>query len=217
MSEISKRAEQVSTLTGILAVVLWIVGVAVMGSVHVAIPGGLPEEGANAVLRHFQANEDSVVSGSWLFMIGAVAFIWFAGILRSRLLAAEGGEGTFSAIAFAGGIATGIFALGMPSGGLIAALGINHLDASAALALNAVEGVFFVGAELSAIILVLATSTVAVRTGIFARWWAGAGFLLALWLVIAPIGWVGLLVGLPVWTIGTSVMLLRRLDRVTRR
>lgn len=213
-SGMSNRAERVFTLTGILAVVLWIGGIAIMGTDHVALPGGLPEEGADAVLQHFRANEDSVVSGSWLFMVGSVAFIWFAGLLRSRLVVAEDDEATFSAIAFAGGVATGIFAIGMPLGGLIAALGIDHVDASVAQALNAVEGVFFVGAELSAIVLVGATSVAVLRTGVLPRWWAGAGALLAVWLVILPIGWVGLLVGLPVWTIGTSLILLRRVDRV---
>jgi hypothetical protein len=205
--------DRVSALTGILAVILWIGGVAVMGTDHLALPGGLPEEGAGAVLEHLRANQDSVVSGSWLFMVGSVAFIWFAGMLRSRLIAPEGGVGTFTAIAFGGGVATGALSLGMPAGGLIAALGAGHVDASAAQALNAVEAIFFVGAELSAIVLVAATSVVVARTGVLARWWAVAGTLLAVWLVIAPIGWVGLLVGLPLWTLGTSVMLLQRLDR----
>ena len=33
--------------------------------------------------------------------------------------------------------------------------------------------------------------------------------LLAVWLLILPIGWAGLLVGLPLWTALTSVLLLR--------
>ncbi len=94
--------ERLSALAGVLAVVLWGVGVAIIGGGHVGLPGGVPEEGADEVLLHFRENEDGVVSGGWLFMLGSLAFLWFAGILRGHLLRAEGGTGTFASIAFAG-------------------------------------------------------------------------------------------------------------------
>lgn len=205
----SDRFERFSALAGVLAVVLWVVGGAIIGGGHVGLPGGVPEEGADDVLAHFRENEDAVVSGGWLFMLGSLAFLWFAGILRGRLLRAEGGTGTFTSISFAGGVATGIFALGIPTGGVVAALGIDEMGAPEAAALNAVEAAFFIGAELSAIVLLAATAVVTLRTGVLPRWWAGASILLAVWLVIGPIGWIGLLAGLPVWTIATSLMLLR--------
>lgn len=203
------RVESVSALAGIAAVLLWVAGAAMAGGGHVAIPGGIPEEGADDVLAHFQANADAAVSGGWLFMLGSLAFLWFLGMLRTRLLAAETGHGTFSSIAWAGGIATGIFAIGMPAGGVVAALGVDHLGASEAAALNAVEAVFFVGAELSAIVLLAAGAVVALRTAALPRWWAAASIVLAAWLVIGPIGWVGVLVGIPVWTVVTSLLLAR--------
>jgi hypothetical protein len=103
------RLERFSALAGVLAVVLWIVGVATIGGGHLGLPGGIPEESADEVLAHFRANEASAVSGGWLFMLGSLVFLWFAGILRSRLVGAEGGTATFASIAFAGGVATGIF------------------------------------------------------------------------------------------------------------
>lgn len=74
----SDRVERLSGVAGVLAVVLWVVGVAAIGGGHVGIPGGIPEEGADEVLAHFRDNADAVVSGSWLFMLGSLAF------LRSR-------------------------------------------------------------------------------------------------------------------------------------
>ncbi len=203
------RFERFSALAGVLAAVLWIVGVAVIGGGHLGLPGGVPEESADEVLAHFRENEDAVVSGGWLFMLGSLAFLWFVGILRGWLTRAEGGSGTFSAIAFAGGIATGVFALGIPAGGVVAALGIDQLGAPEAAALNALEAAFFVGAELAAIVLLAASAAVALRTAALPRWWAAASLLLAVWLVIGPIGWLGLLAGLPAWTVVTSVMLVR--------
>ena len=44
------------------------------------------------------------------------------------------------------------------------------------------------------------------------RWLAWVSLLLALWLVIGPIGWLALLFGLPLWTLLVSVLLLRRDD-----
>jgi hypothetical protein len=208
-NRVSDRMERFSALAGVLAVVLWGVGVAIIGGGHVGLPGGVPEEGADEVLAHFRENEDAVVSGGWLFMLGSLAFLWFAGILRGRLLRAEGGAGTFASIAFAGGVATGIFALGIPTGGVVAALGVDQIGAPEAAALNAVEAAFFIGAELSAIVLLAATAVVALRTAALPRWWAGASILLAVWLVIGPIGWIGLLAGLPIWTLVTSLILVR--------
>jgi hypothetical protein len=142
-------------------------------------------------------------------MLGSLAFLWFAGTLRSRLVAAEGGNATFASIAFAGGVATGVFALGIPTGGIVAALGIDQIGAQEAAALNALEAAFFIAAELSAILLLAAAAAVALRTAALPRWWAAASIVLAVWLVIGPIGWLGLLVGLPTWTLVTSLMLVR--------
>lgn len=211
----SDRLERFSALAGILAVVLWIVGVAVIGGGHLGLPGGVPEESADEVLAHFRQNEDAVVSGGWLFMLGALAFLWFAGILRGRLVGVEGGTGTFASIAFAGGVATGVFALGIPAGGVVAALGVDQIGAAEAAALNALETAFFIGAELSAIVLLAATAVVSLRSAVLPRWWAAASILLAVWLVIGPIGWIGLLAGLPAWTVVTSVMLMRPTARTS--
>jgi hypothetical protein len=210
MGTANDRLERYSILAGILATLLWVVGVAMSRGQHVGLPGGLPEEGAGDVLTYFRENEGSVLAGSWLFMLGSLAFLWFVGALRSRLTRTEDGAGTFATIALGGGIATAVFTLGMPIGGLVATLGVTEIEASTAQALNGVEAVFFIGAELSAIVLLTATAAAWLQTRTVATWWAWATILLAVWLVILPIGWIGLLIGLPVWTIVTSAILLRR-------
>ena len=97
----------------------------------------------------------------------------------------------------------------MPAGGLVAALAADDIGASTAEALNAAELVFFLAAELSAIVLVAGAAVVVLRTAMLPRWWAYASILLAVWLLIAPIGWIALLAGVPLWTAVTSGMLLR--------
>jgi hypothetical protein len=209
LGAVSDRFERLSALAGVLAVVLWVAGVAITGGDHIGLPGGLPEEGADETLAYFQENESSVVAASALLMVGSLFFLWFVGILRTRLVRAEDGAATFAAIAFAGGVATAVFLLGMPTGGLVASLNADEIGASTAEALNAVETVFLIAAELSAIVLLVGGSVVSLQNRAFPRWWAIVSILLAVWLLILPIGWAGLLVGLPVWTVVTSVLLLR--------
>jgi hypothetical protein len=209
-NETPRQLERLSAFAGIAAVALWVVAVAATQGEHLGLPGGLPEEGADETLAYFRENESSVVAASVLFMVGSLFFLWFLGILRARLVAAEDRAATFASIAFAGGVATAIFALGMPTGGLVAALNANDIDAQTAEALNALETAFLIGAELAAIVLLVGGSVVSLRTAVLPRWWAVMSILLAVWLLILPIGWAGLLVGLPVWTVLTSVLLLRR-------
>ena len=63
---------------------------------------------------------------------------------------------------------------------------------------------------MSAIVLLLATAVVSLSARALPRWWALVSILLAVVLVIGPIGWAGLIFGLPVWTIVTSLLLLTR-------
>ena len=199
------QLERLSPLAGVVAVVLWAASMAIVGGEHIGIPGGLPEEGAEETHAYFQENEDNVVGASALFMVGSLFFLWFVGVLRTRL-----GDAPLATVAFAGGIATSVFVLGMPTGGLVAAHNSDTITASTAEALNAFETVFLIAAELSAIVLLVGASLATLRTALLPRWWAVISILLAVWLLILPIGWAGLLIGVPVWTVVTSVLLSRR-------
>src|SRR5262249_49331510 len=90
-----------------------------------------------------------------------------------------------------------------------AAINKSDISATTAGTLHHLSDLFFVGAELSAILLLSAVAVVSIRTGVLPRWWAILGALLAVVLVIGPIGWAALLFGLPLWTLGTTVLLAR--------
>ena len=68
---------------------------------------------------------------------------------------------------------------------------------------------FFVAAELSAILLMIGAGMVALHSGLFPKAWVWFSFVLAVILLIGPIGWAGLIFGLPLWIIGTTVFLVR--------
>ena len=86
----------------------------------------------------------------------------------------------------------------------------QEVSASAAAAMRMLPEGFLIAAALSAILLMLGSGIVALRTRIFPTAWAWFSFLLALLLVIPWIGWAALLLGLPIWVIVTTVFLLRR-------
>ena len=85
-----------------------------------------------AVILSYFGEQDTVVLGSFLLMLAAVAFIWFAGSLRAVLRRNEGGEGRLSAIAFGGGVAAGVFMLAWPAANLFGALFAEQLTAAQA-------------------------------------------------------------------------------------
>ena len=192
--------------TGVVAVVLWIVGIFVVES------GGIPGENATDAdyLAYYQDDANRILSGSWIFMVGCLAFLVFAVVLWGRLAAAEGGSRLFANVALIGGVATGVLAMLSAGPDVAAAIQEDDLSVAAAGSMHVLGDVFFVGAELAAILLMLGTGMVALRTGVFPKAWAWFSFVLALVLVIGPIGWAALIFGLPVWVLGTTFFLARR-------
>lgn len=201
-----QRPERWAAYTGVLAVVLWIAGIIVQES------GNIPGEGAadSEYLTHVNDDANTILTGGWIFMLGCLAFLVFAIVLRDRLAEAEGGSRLFTNIAFLGAVAVGAFGLLMPGPEIAAAISAEDISASTAAALSNLSDGFFVAAELAAVLLMLGTGMVALRSALLPKWWAWVSFLLALVLVIGPIGWAGLIFGLPVWTLVTTFFLVRR-------
>jgi hypothetical protein len=201
----AQRWERYAPWTGVLAVVLWVVGFLILVSSGMVAQDASPEE----VLAHHQTNGGPLIAGSLIFMLGTLAFVWFLGSLTSSLRSAEGGTGRVASIAFGGGLAMAVCALLLPSGGVTIALAAGTISATSADALRYLPGVFYIGVELFAAVLVGATGVVGLRTAVLPRWLGWVSLLLALILLIPPIGWAGLLLGMPVWTVLVSLLLTR--------
>jgi hypothetical protein len=201
-----RAAERWARWSGVVAVVLWVISV--------LISSGAPDENASEAeyLAYVQEDADTIILGGFLFMLGCLAFLWFAVVLRERLAAAEGGTGMLSNVAFVGAAAVGAFLMLTPGPEVAAAIVAEEqeVSASAAAAMRMLPEGFLIAAALSAILLMLGSGAVALRTRIFPKAWAWFSFVLALLLVIPWIGWAVLLLGLPVWVVVTTVLLLRR-------
>ncbi len=205
------RLERLSLLAAPLAVVFWIVGLVVTNTFSDKIPDHATDE---QLLSWVQGNTNSILFGGWLFMIGCLALIWFAAILRSRLAEAEGGAGTFSNLAFAGAAVAAVFGMLTAAADVSSAINKDDITATAVGTLHNSSDMFFVGAELAMILFFLGCAVVALRTRVLPKWWAIVAIVIAVVLVIGPIGWAGLIFAMPLWLLGTSWLLFRGSSRL---
>jgi hypothetical protein len=201
------RFERLSALvTGPLAVALWIAGL-VVGQ---GMTDNLPSKATDPqVLAWLHDNKNLVIVGGWLFATGCIAFIWFAGILRSRLAAAETESHTLSTIAYAGAVAAAVFGIGTQAD-LGAAINASEVSAPTAGMFHHLGDLFFIGAELSLIVPLAAIAVLSFRAAALPRWWGIFSALVAVILWVGPIGWAALIFGTPIWVIGTTILLARR-------
>jgi hypothetical protein len=200
-------------LPAVLAVALWIAGLVVINSFSDKIPHHPTDA---QLLAWFQGNQNSILSGGWLWVLGCLAFLWFVALLRPRLADAEGGHHTYTTLAFAGAAAATVFGFLIQAGDMGAAIDHDSISAATAGTLHNMTDVFFVCGELALIPFFVGVAVVAFRTAVLPKWWAAFSVLIAVVLVIGPIGWAALIFGTPVWLLGTG-LIVGSTPRVQRR
>jgi type IV secretory pathway TrbD component len=179
-------------LVGPLTVALWIVGLALLTHHQ---PG--EHASGSEILAWYKAHTDSILLGGWLFMIGCLGFVLFVAGVGRRL--------ALPVLALAGAAIAAVS--GMLTAAVDVAGGLDKSDitpATAATFHHAVD-VFFITAELTAVLPLAVVAVIAWRTRGVPRWWAAFSGLVAVVLMIGPIGWIGLIFGVPIWTLGTSL------------
>jgi hypothetical protein len=201
--------QRLAALAGIAAVVLGIVGIVVQGE-----PPEERDEAASALgadlLRWYSDETDTILAGGFIFQLGALFFLIFLVALRGRLGTVEGPNGFLTLLASGAGIALTVFFLAAPGGDMAGASNDEELTPESALALRLLGDGFFIGAQLSAALFVAATGLLIVRLRALPVWLGWFSFVLALLLLIPPIGWAGLIFVMPLWIIATSLALYLR-------
>lgn len=196
------NVERYAPLAGVLAVVGWVVGLLVVGDIS-------SKDKGNELLAYYQAHDSRILAGGLIWLIGTALFVWFLGSLRSRLLAAEGPEARLTSLAFAGGVATAICLALQVGADMAGALSEEDLDGSAARAIRSVSDAFFIGAEFLLPVMMTAVGLLALRTAVFPRWLGWLSLLIALVLLIAPIGWAALVFAFPIWVLIVAYLVWR--------
>ncbi len=193
-------------LTGIVFVVLLVVGVIVRGE-----PPDL-DSPAQEIVAHYSDDKDSVIAGSILIGLAPVFLLFFAGSLRSALRRAEGEGGVLSAVALVGGA---VFAVGIALDATISvalAETVDDIEPSAVQALQALLEYGFVPGTVGAVVLLVSSGISIVRHGALPQW----------------LGWVAIVLGVAfattffiafllagIWILVVSVVLAMRAGAAT--
>jgi hypothetical protein len=186
-------AERWSPLAGVVAVLLWIIGIVIAGDIE-------NKDTGREILAQYNSDGNQILAAGLIWLIGTAFFIWFLGSLRSRLAAAEGPNAHFSAIAFAGGIVASVFLMLIPTANMVGVDQKEDLDASAALAINKIGDIFWIGLLYTAPVLLAATAVVALRTGaVLPRWLAWITLLMAIVMLVPVVGWAVISFAFPIW------------------
>lgn len=197
-----KRWPAFAPLTGILFVVLAVLAFIVSGETPDT------NDSPQKILDFYVDNDSEQMFAAALLAWAAVAFLFFLGVLRTTLRAAEGTIGRLSAVAFAGGV---LLALGMLAfASFTFALGDvadDGLTPQAAQALNALNNDFFFPLAAGTGTLMIATGLASIRSRVLPAWLGWITLVIGI-AAITPVGFFAFLVFL-LWTLVVSVLLWR--------
>ena len=186
--------------------ILWVIGVFISESGDAS----RDDETAEGTLDWFTRNETEITAGEITFVFGVLLFIWFLGSLRSALAAREP-NAHLTTIGYASGM---LAALGMiiQAAVLIQPSFVDdgELSAEAAQTLSVLSDAMFGVVELTLAVALFAFGLAFLRTGVLPKWLGWATLVLAVILLIIPIGWIGVIFLMPLWVLVTSVLLYLR-------
>ncbi len=125
------RYARYGAATGIIAVILILIGFGIFGS-------NIPDADASAQDwgSFFTDHQSRIQLGMTIVGAGLFFLIWFLGSLRSAIAAAEGGTGRLASIAFGGGIVGVVALLLAVTGAAAAAFHPDQVDPTITRALN---------------------------------------------------------------------------------
>jgi hypothetical protein len=159
------------------------------------------------------------IIGAYLWVVGALAFLWFLTRLRSDLRRVEGGTGALSNLAFGAGVTFSAVWIVSAAAYASVAFAVQLRDAAVSdpdivRVLPALGGLLLLlGGGFAGLLLLLAASAVILRTGVFPRWLAGLAIVAAvtllfdvLYLNVTPF-WV--------WVFIASIVMLMRREKTT--
>jgi hypothetical protein len=206
------RWERFAPLSGIVAVVLFVVGFLVFELVGDS-PGS--DEPAERYLTYFREDDGSIWGGAWIMLVGIFFFLWFLGSLRSAFSRAEGGVGRLTSIAYTGGFGAALLFTGVVAtqiSGAIAADESESLSPEVAQTLWWVGDGFFVSACFFLAALYAASALITLRTRILPFWLGIVSAILALAGLVPFISWAVLIFATPLWIIFVAIWLYLRRD-----
>jgi hypothetical protein len=164
-------------------------------------------DSTQSVVSYWDDHSSRLIAGALIGALAVVFFVWFAGVLRARLAAAEGGSGRLATTAFGGMV---MIAVG---GGLFSSFtfaaadvaGKSGVPGSVTQTLSVLNSdAFFVLAAGTAV-AALAAGIAAVRHGGLPTWLGRIAIVIGI-LAVTPIGFFAFL-AFVVWVLIASIVL----------
>jgi hypothetical protein len=206
----ARQLDRWAPLGGIIFVVLMVVGTTFVADVP--DPDAPQQQLANYLAD--SGNHMRNIMGAYIWVVGALAFLWFVTGLRSVLRGAEGGTGALSNLVFGAGVA--FAAVWMVSAAAFAAVayaielrGATVSDPDFVKVLPQMAWmILLLGAGFAGLLLVLTTSILSMKTRVLPRWlaWLGIVVVIALLFDVVYVNIVPLLI----WVLAASIVLFRR-------
>ena len=210
----SLRTPRAAAIAGILFSVLSIAGLLL---IRLSVP--VDPLAAGAWLK---TSSNTIALGLNLVPFAGIAFLWFIGVLRDRLGELE--DRFFATVFLGSGLLflAMLFASAATGGGIILAYAAKPAELLGSPTFTFARAVTYEIMNLYAVkmaaVFMISTSTLAIRTGILARWIAFLGYGFALFLLLSGryIEWILML--FPLWVLLVSIYILidnlRRLPQV---
>jgi hypothetical protein len=200
------QLERWAPLGGIIFVVLM-----VTGTFFVADVPDAPQQQIADYLAD-SGNHTRNIIGAYMWVLGALAFLWFLTRLRSVLRAAQGG--ILPNVGFGAGVIYSalMMASGVTFAAVAYAVGLQDAPLSNPDLVRVLPQmawmILLLGAGFAGILLVLTACTVSFQTGVLPRWLAWLGIVVAIVLLFDVI-YVNIVPRL-VWVLAASIVLLMR-------
>ena len=189
---------------GLASVALWVVGLFLGQGATTSLADNASD---TQVLAWVKGNDVKIIVGGWLFVSGCMLFVWFAALLRERLVAS-----TAATLVYTGAVMMAVFG-SLTQSDLPSAIDKDSLTPATAGALHHLGDLGFMGVELTLVLFFGAIAVLAFRTDALPRWWGIVSAILGVVAFIGPIGWAVVIFGVPVWTLVTPWLLGRGADR----
>jgi hypothetical protein len=177
-----RQVERWAPLGGIIFVVLMVVGTMFVADVPDA------DASRQEIAQYLGDGDDHTrnIVGAYMWVLGGLAFLWFLTRLRSDLRQAEGGTGALSNLAFGAGVV--FTAVWMVSASAFAAVAyaakfgdapVSNADLVRVLPQMAWL-ILLLGGGFVTLFLALLVSVLILQTGVFPRWLAWLGIVVAI-------------------------------------
>lgn len=194
--------ERFAPLTGLLFVVLVVVAVVVGGESPAA------DDPIGDVLEFWNDNKDEQIVAAIIAAFSAVALLWFLGVWRATLAAAEAVPARLANTAFAGGIVGAIGWVVLITSTFMAADTVGDVAPEVTQAFSVMQADFWFPLSIGFSVFLLASGLAMVRGAALPAWPGWVAIVLGV-LAVTPAGFFAILVMLA-WVAAISVMLFMR-------